>query len=151
MHASTCECEYMPACAWTCPYPGPCRAGTCHLFVLSVLMWAWAARRRAVTDQQTNPASPPTSTSSHPISSPSRPLFAPAQGLYILYRPGITSGIWNFYLISGQNLPVAGARATMHHNARGCPVGDARVAEGVSRDSGVQQAPHRRHTHGWKP
>lgn len=38
--------------------PRALQAGMCHLFVLSVLMWAWPARRGAVTDQQTNPCHP---------------------------------------------------------------------------------------------
>lgn len=49
----------------------------------------------------------------------------------------------DFYFNSGQNLSVTATQATMNHSARGRPVGDARVAEGVSRDASVRQAPHR--------
>ncbi len=142
------------ACAWTCPYTrAPAGRDVSPLCLVSVNVsmasQAWSCDRSADEPLLPHPLLPPL-TLFPPLVSPLASLPS-AQGLNILYCPGITSGIWNFYLITGQNLSVTGARAMMHHKARRCPVGTAGVAERISGDNSVQQAPHRRHTCDWKP
>lgn len=82
-------------------------------------------------------SAPPTSTSFHPTSSPlPRHPFASARGFYLLPCPGVTSGIWKFHLIPGQNLSVTGGHAAGGHLA-----GGARVAAGVREDICAQASP----------
>lgn len=84
-------------------------------------------------------SAPPTSTSFHPTSSPVAPppfFLLQHGGFYLLPCPGVTSGIWKFHLIPGQNLSVTGGHAAGGHLA-----GDARVAAGVRKDIRAQASP----------
>lgn len=88
--------------------PGPLQAGMCHLFVLSVLMWAWPARRGAVTDQQTNPCYPTHfHLLSHPVSSPSFPSRLPAFSTGIKYPLLSRRHLWHMeFLFNFRSEPV---------------------------------------------